>query len=67
MTAKALGLLDEHDESLAEEMDGLRAKVQGGIEAFRNGDCAEYTSENLHELFDEVKHRRSKPPVMNRA
>ena len=54
--AKALGLLDEHDESLAEELDTLRPKVQGGIEALRNGDCTEYTSENLHELLDEVKH-----------
>ena len=61
--AKALGLLDEHDESLAEEMDGLRGKVQGGIEALRNGDCTEYTNETLRELFDEVTHPRSKQPV----
>ena len=55
--AKALGLLDEHDESLAEELDGLRVKVQVGIEALRNGDCTEYTNETLRELFDEVTHR----------
>ena len=61
--AKALGLLDEHDESLAEEMDGLRAKVRGGIEALRNGDSTEYTQETLRELFDEVTHRGTKQPV----
>ena len=55
--AKALGLLDEHDGSLAKELDGLRVEVQGGIEALRNGDCTEYTNETLRELFDEVKHR----------
>ena len=55
--AKALGLLDEHDESLTEELDGLRVKVQVGIEALRNGDCTEYTNETLRELFDEVTHR----------
>ncbi len=52
--SKALGLLDEHDESLAEELGGLRVKVQEGIEALRNGDYTEYTDETLHELFDEV-------------
>ncbi len=55
--SKALGLLDEHDESLAEELDGLRVKVQVGIEALRNGDCTAYTNETLRELFDEVTHR----------
>ena len=52
--AKALGLLDEHDESLAEEFADLRVRVQEGIAALRNGDCTEYTDDNLHELFDEV-------------
>ena len=61
--AKALGLLDEHDESLAEEVDGLRVKVQEGIEALRNGDSTEYTQETLSELFDEVTHRGTKQPV----
>ena len=61
--AKALGLLDEHDESLAEELDGLRVKVQEGIEALRNGDSTEYTQETLRELFDEVTHRGTKQPV----
>ena len=53
--AKALGLLDEHDESVAEELTGLRVEVQRGVEALRSGDCTEYTHEALSELFDEVK------------
>lgn len=59
--AKALGLLDEHDESLAEELDGLRVEVQRGVEALRSGDYTEYTDEILRDLFDEVKHRGLEP------
>ena len=55
--AKALGLLDEHDESLAKELDALAARVQDGIDALENGDSTEYTDDTLHELFDEVKQR----------
>ena len=55
--AKALGLLDEHDESLARELDALAAKVQDGIDALGNGKSTEYTDDTLHQLFDEVKHR----------
>lgn len=55
--AKALGLLDEHDESLAKELDALAAKVQDGIDALGNGDSTEYTDDTLHELFDGVKQR----------
>ena len=55
--AKALILLDEHDESVAEELDGLQVEVQRGVEALRSGDYTEYTDETLQELFDEVKNR----------
>ena len=55
--AKALGLLDEHDESLAEELSGLRVEVQRGVEALRSGDYTEYTDEALGKLFDKVKNR----------
>ena len=55
--AKALGLLDEHDETVAEELDGLRVEVQQGVEALRSGDYTEYTDETLRDLFDEVKSR----------
>ena len=65
--AKPLGLLDEHDESLAEELDDLRPKVQEGIEALRNGECTEYTSENLPQLFDEVKLRGRERATSNQS
>ena len=55
--AKALGLLDEHDESVAEELHGLRVEVQRGVDALRSGDYTEYTDETLRDLFDEVKSR----------
>ena len=35
--AKALTLLDEHDESLAEEMDDVQGRVREGMEALRKG------------------------------
>jgi hypothetical protein len=33
----------------------LKKKVQIGIEQIANGDYVEYTSETLHELFDDVE------------
>ena len=33
----------------------LKAKVQVGIEQIANGEYVEYTSETLHELFDEIE------------
>lgn len=54
---KALALLDEHDEGLDRELADVHAKVQEGIEALQNGDYTEYTSETLHQLFNDVKQR----------
>ncbi len=48
-------LLDEHDESVAEELYGLRVEVQRGVEALRSGEYTEYTDETLRDLFDEVE------------
>lgn len=50
-------LLDEHDESVSEEVDGLRVEVQRGVEALRSGNYTEYTDETLRDLFDKVKSR----------
>ena len=55
--AKALELLDEHDESLAEEMDDVQGRVREGMEALRKGDYSEFTDETLHKLFDDVRSR----------
>ena len=44
-------LLDERDMYLEE----LKEKVQVGIEQIANGEYVEYTSETLHELFDEIE------------
>lgn len=55
--AKALALLDEHDESLKEEIYDVAVRVQDGIDALGDGDYQEYTTETLHLLFDEVKRR----------
>ncbi len=55
--AKALALLDEHDKSLAEELDDVKDRVREGIEALQKGDYSEFTDETLHKLFDDVKSR----------
>ena len=47
----ALRLLEERDMYLEE----LKEKVQFGIEQIANGEYVEYTSETLHELFDEIE------------
>lgn len=55
--AKALALLDEHDEELARELEDVRRGIEVGTEQLRNGQYTEYTDETLHELFDKVKQR----------
>ena len=60
--AKALALLDEHDEALKEELHDVVLGVQAGIEAMADGDSREYTEETLHLLFHEVKNRGGDGP-----
>ena len=55
--AKALALLDEHDDMLYAELSEVRKMVQEGVEALKNGDYVEYTDENLHEFFEDIKRR----------
>ena len=55
--AKALALLDEHDEGLAGELEDVRRSIEVGTEQLRNDQYTEYTDETLHELFDKVKQR----------
>ena len=49
---KALQVLEEYEDGTI----AMRASVQEGIDALERGDFTTYTKENLHELFDEVKH-----------
>ena len=54
---KALALLDEHDaRALLAEAD-LRAEIEEGLEAARNGDYADYTDETLPRLVADVSTR----------
>lgn len=53
--AKALSLLDEHDESLAEELADVRAKVQEGAEQLERGDYVDCTDETLDQLLEEIE------------
>ncbi len=55
--AKALALLDEHDDKLYAELSEVRKMVQEGVDALKNGDYVEYTDENLHEFFEDIKRR----------
>lgn len=55
--AKALALLDESDAALAEELADIRAKLDVAAKQSKNGQYTTYTSETLHELFEDVKRR----------
>ena len=55
--AKALALLDEHDDELSAELSEVRKMVQEGVDALKNGDYVEYTDENLHEFFEDIRRR----------
>jgi hypothetical protein len=48
---KALSLLDKYDEKL----EALRRDVQVGLDQLERGEYRSYTSETLHELFEEVE------------
>ena len=52
--AKALALLDEHDESLARELIDVHSKVGQGVDALERGQYVEYSDQTLHELFGDV-------------
>ncbi|MCI0438059.1 MAG: type II toxin-antitoxin system ParD family antitoxin, partial [Chloroflexi bacterium] len=52
--AKALALLDEQDEQLAQELDELRAKVRAGLEQADRGQLTPAT-----EVFEELRRRNA--------
>ena len=53
--AKALELLNEHDEELAQELVEVRAKVQEGIDQLARGEFIECTDETLDSLLEEIE------------
>ena len=53
--AKALELLNEHDEELAQELVEVRAKVQEGIDQLARGEFVECTDETLGGLLEEIE------------
>ena len=53
--AKALELLNEHDEELAQELVEVRAKVQEGIDQLARGEFVECTDETLDDLLQEIE------------
>ena len=42
---------------IARNFPEVYAKVREGVDALKNGDYVEYTDENLHEFFDDIKRR----------
>lgn len=55
VTSQAIPLYE--DFKLARKFPEVYAMVREGVEELKNGDYVEYTDENLHELFEDVKGR----------
>ena len=55
--AKALDLLDQHDEALTRELEEDDALVREGVAALCAGDYTDYADDTLNELFEDVKRR----------
>jgi len=53
--AKALELLNEHEDKLAQELVEVRAKVQEGINQLARGEFVECTDETLGNLLEEIE------------
>lgn len=53
--ARALALLEEHDEELGRELAELRGKLEFGTEQLRNGQFTVYDNEGLNELKERIK------------
>lgn len=42
---------------LAQKFPEVYVRVREGVDALKNGDYVEYTDENLHEFFEDIKRR----------
>ncbi len=54
---KAICLLEEDEAEYEKELTKVRAKLKEAEEDVKRGDYVEYTDENLHEFFEDVKRR----------
>ena len=55
VTSQAIPLYE--DFKLARKFPEVHAMVLKGVEDLKNGDYVEYTDENLHEFFEDIKRR----------
>ena len=55
VTAQAIPLYE--DFKLARQFPEVYDMVREGVDALKNGDYVEYTDENLHEFFEDIKRR----------
>ena len=54
---EALRLMGERDRLRDFRLDELRKEIQIGIDQIERGESTEYTTETLHELFDDIRAR----------
>ena len=54
---EALRLMGERDRLRDIRLDELRKDIQIGIDQIERGESTEYTTETLHELFDDIRAR----------
>lgn len=54
---EALRLMEDRDRVREMRLEDLRKEIQIGIDQLERGESTEYTTETLHELFDDIKAR----------
>ena len=54
---EALRLMEERDRLRDIRLEELRKEIHIGIDQIDRGESTEYTTETLHELFDDIKAR----------
>ncbi len=54
---EALRLMEDRDRVREMRLEDLRKEIQIGIDQLERGESTEYTTETLHELFDDIRAR----------
>ena len=54
---EALRLMEDRDRVREMRLEDLRKEIQIGIDQIERGESTKYTTETLHELFDDIKAR----------